>query len=71
MLAYVRRPLVSAAEALLRHAEQRLDKMGHAGWLFWIEMRAANLLADAATGLFPSGLTLETQCSKSKDCRDD
>lgn len=70
MLACVRRSLVSVAEALLRHAEQRLDKMGRAGLLFWTEMRAANLLADAATGLLPSASMREMQRSKSKESHD-
>jgi hypothetical protein len=66
----LRQSLVSVAEALLRHAEQRLDKMGRAGWLFWTEMRAVNLLADGATGLLPSASTREMKRSKSKESRD-
>lgn len=70
MLACARRLLVSVAEALLRHAEGRRDKVGRADWLFWTEMRAANLLADAASELLPSASTRETQQSKSKGRRD-
>jgi len=70
MRSFMRGVLISVADALLRHAERRRDRSRRADWLFWGEMRIANVLADAATKLLPPGSTRGTRPSNSKGPRD-